>query len=132
MNYFLNSTVNQLLWINFIRTCQVEMNGSKPQVFFSPKTDFILFHYFIKSYEQLFRCEQQKHLVVILIFCFDYLRPSGTKPRNLWLSPYLRLTMLTLLWPRSSKCPHHTTKERSWRGLSLPLHHQGIFLFILF
>lgn len=67
MNYFLNSTVNQLLWINFIRTCQVEMNGSKPQVFFSPKTDFILFHYFIKSYEQLFGCEQQKHLVVILI-----------------------------------------------------------------
>ena len=30
-----------------------------------PKTDFILLHYFIKSYVQLFRCEQQKRLIVI-------------------------------------------------------------------
>lgn len=77
MNYFLNNTVNKLLWINFIRTCQVEMNNK-----YFPKTDFILLHYFIKSYVQLFRCEQQKRLIVILIFFFGLSQAKRNKAQK--------------------------------------------------
>lgn len=56
MNYFLNNTVNQLLWINFMRSCKVEMNHK--YFFFKNWFYFItLFHYIIWTIVSLWTAE---------------------------------------------------------------------------
>lgn len=86
MNYFLNSTVNQLLWINFIRTCQVEMNGSKPQVFFFSKNLFYfipLFHKIIWTTVSLWTAETSR--------CnFDFLFCLSQAKRNKAQKPVIK------------------------------------------